>query len=463
MENENVKDLVFSEEILELFHSGLSNEELCEKLGDYHDNDIAIALTSLSKEERIEIYSILGAEWVSEIFTYLEDPEEYAKELDIKKLAKVIDEMDSDDAVDLLEEMDEETKEQLHPHLDEETIADIELIHSYEDDEIGSMITNNFIVIKKGIDVRQAMRELVKQAGDNDNISTIYVEDEENKFYGAIDLKDLIIAREYVELDSLISLSYPYLMDHEKISDCIERIKDYSEDSLPVLNEKEELIGIITSQDIIEAVDDEMGDDYAKLAGLAEEEDLKEPLKDSIRKRLPWLVALLFLGTLVSTVIGLFENVVATLPVLICFQSLICGMAGNVGTQSLAVTIRVLVDENLSARDKFFLVFKEGRVGLCNGLLLGVTAVVCMTLYIVVAKGYTFAAATPIGLCVGVALLIAMIISSIVGTVIPIFFNKIHVDPAVASGPFISTVNDLIAVVVYYGLSWVLLINILKL
>ena len=132
--------------------------------------------------------------------------------------------MDSDDAVDLLEEIDESVKEKLRPILHEDVKADIQLIHSYDDEEIGSLMTTNYICMKKTLNIRQAMRELIVQAGENDNISTLYVVDENNKFSGAIDLKDLIIARENDDLDDLISYSYPYLLDCEKISDCIEKI-----------------------------------------------------------------------------------------------------------------------------------------------------------------------------------------------------------------------------------------------
>ena len=188
------------------------------------------------------------------------------------------------------------------------------------------------------------------------------VVDENGKFSGAIDLKDLIIARQSDTLDSIIIYSYPYFYADEKISDSIEKIKDYAEDSLPVLNHDKEIVGIITAQDVVEAVDDEMGEDYAKLAGLTAEEDLQETTKQSIKKRLPWLVVLLVLGMGVSAVVGAFENVVAILPIVICFQSLILDMAGNVGTQSLAVTIRVLMDEELAPKDKLKLVFKKDMI-----------------------------------------------------------------------------------------------------
>lgn len=447
------------EEIVAVIRSNLDKEKLVEKLDDYHANDIAQSLEYLTKDERLSLYEILGDEWVSEILSYVEEPEQYINELGVEKLADIVNEMDSDDAADLLEKVDENVKEKLRLSLDDDVKADIQLINSYDEDEVGSLITNNYICISKTLDIRGAMHELIKQAGDNDNISTIYVVDENGKFSGAIDLKDLIIARQSDTLDSIIIYSYPYFYADEKISDSIEKIKDYAEDSLPVLNRDKEIVGIITAQDVVEAVDDEMGEDYAKLAGLTAEEDLQETTKQSIKKRLPWLVVLLVLGMGVSAVVGVFENVVAILPIVICFQSLILDMAGNVGTQSLAVTIRVLMDEELAPKDKLKLVFKEAKVGFSNGFLLGILAIVFLGLYIFLYKGYDIRHAFLISLCVGVSLLLAMIVSSLVGTFVPLFFKKIKVDPAVASGPLITTVNDLVAVVIYYGLSWVFLIQ----
>ena len=461
MRKEVLKEPKFTEDIVSIIRSGLGREQLIEKLSDYHEKDIAQSFAFLTREERKALYDTLGAEWISNIFSYIEEPQDYIEELGIDKLAEVINEMDSDDAVDLLEDIDESVKAKLRPILDEDVKADIRLIHSYDEDEIGSLITTNFVCISKDLSIRQAMRELVRQAGENDNISTIYVVDASEKFCGAIDLKDLIVAREHDVLDDLISYSYPYLLDHEKIAESIEKIKDYAEDSLPVLNSKRELIGILTAQDVIEAVDDEMGEDYAKLAGLTAEEDLKETTLESMKKRMPWLIVLLFLGMGVSTVVGAFEGVVAALPIVICFQSLILDMAGNVGTQSLAVTIRVLMDEDLTGKDKLRLVVKEMKVGFSNGLLLGVLALLCLGVYIKVFKGYTIYQAFMVSGCVGISLLVAMIISSLVGTLVPLFFHKIKVDPAVASGPLITTVNDLVAVVTYYGLAWVLLIQCL--
>ena len=462
MRKEVLKEPGFAGQIVEIIKSTRSIDEMTEKLKDFHDKDIAQSFEMLNTAERNLLYSALDAEWLADIISYIDNPAQYVEEIGIEKLAAIINEMDADDAVDLWSVIEESVKVKLRPMIDDETKTDIRLINSYEEDEIGSLITTNFICIKQNLTIRQAMHELVRQAGENDNISTIYVVDEKNRFCGAIDLKDLIIARESTRLEKLISYAYPYLLDHEKISDTIQKIKDYAEDSLPVLDKNKKIVGIITSQDVVEAVDDELGEDYAKLAGLASEEDIKETTKDSVKKRLPWLIILLFLGMGVSTVVGAFEGVVAVLPVVICFQSLILDMAGNVGTQSLAVTIRVLMDENLTGKDKLKLVIKEMKVGFCNGALLGILALVCLGVYIALFKGYAFGTAMVISACVGVSLLVAIVISSLIGTLVPMLFHKMKIDPAVASGPLITTVNDLVAVVTYYGLAWIFLIKLIR-
>ena len=453
----------YEQEIIELLQSSLPDEEIAEKLSDYHENDIASALDDLDKNALKRVFEILGEEKFSEILAYVEGSHEFLAEIPVDRAAKFLENMDTDDAVDILENMDDETAEKIVDHMEKETGEEIRMIQSYEDDEIGSRMTTNYVVIPKTLDIRSVMKELVRQAGENDNIMTIYVVDESEVFYGAIDLKDLIVARDTSDLSDVIITSYPYLTDHEIVSECIERIKSYAEDSIPVLNEEGHILGVITSQDIVEAVDDELGEDYAKLAGLSEEEDLNEKTSVSIRKRIPWLVALLLLGMLTSTLVGAFEGVIAAIPVVIAFQSLILSMSGNVGTQSLAVTIRVIADEDLTTQDKVRLIFKEGKVGFGNGLILGVISILVVGIYIHFAKGEAWNYSVTVSVCVGFAMLVAMLVASITGTIIPLFFNKIKVDPAAASGPFISTLNDILGVALYYGLCWFLLIKVFSL
>ena len=451
----------YVKELVEIINQESDDAALAEKLSVYHENDIAEAFELLDEAGRRKLYRVLDTECMSEVFAYLADVGTYLEELEADDAADIIENMDADDAVDVLQEVDDNVREKLVSLLNEEATEDIQLICSYDEDQMGSMMTTNFIQINRNLTIKQAMKSLVAQAEDNDNISTIYVTDEDGIFYGAIDLKDLIVAREYVPLEELISTSYPYVLANETITDNLERLKDYAEDSIPVLDQEHRIIGVITSQDLVEAVDDEIGEDYAQLAGLTTEEDLGETVTQSMKKRLPWLLILLGLGLVVSTVTGMFEQVLTQLTLIVFFQSTILGMSGNAGTQSLAVTIRVLMDEELTGKERLMLVWKELRVGLCDGLLMGCVSFLCIGLYILFVKGKTTLYAFSVSGCVGMALMVAMTISGLVGTVIPVFFHKINVDPAVASGPLISTVSDLVAVVTYYGLAWVLLLNVI--
>ena len=453
----------YVKELVEIINQEERDDKLAEKLSAYHENDIAEAFELLDEKGRRKLYRVLDTEWMSEVFAYLDDVGTYLEELEADDAADIIENMDADDAVDVLQEVDDNVREKLVSLMNEEATEDIELICSYDEDQIGSMMTTNFIEISRTLTVKQAMRQLIAQAEDNDNISILYVTDEDGMFYGAIDLKDLIIARAGESLESLISTSYPYMLASDSITDNLERLKDYAEDSIPVLDQEHHIIGVITAQDLVEAVDDEMGEDYAQLAGLTTEEDLDESVGQSMKKRLPWLLVLLCLGLGVSTVAGMFERVMKQLTLIVFFQSVVLGMSGNSGTQSLAVTIRVLMDEELTGKERLKMVWKEARVGFCDGLLLGLVSFVCIGIYIMLAKAKPALYAFSVSGCVGTALMVAMTISSLVGTVVPIVLHKIHIDPAVASGPLISTVSDLVAVVTYYGLSWLLLLNVIGL
>ena len=453
----------YKNKIVEIIRGNLTPRLMREQILDYHENDIADALEVLKKDERFRLYSILDTETLASIFEYSEKISIYMGELGIRKKVDVLSHLEVPMAVEYLRQLGKSDRNTLMELMDEESKREIHLLSSFDEDEIGSKMSTNFISVRSGIGVRHAMKELVEQAAENDNISTIYVVDQDQVLVGAIDLKDLIIAREGTELDTIVVTSYPYVYVNEQIEDCMERIKDYSEDSIPVLDADNRLKGVLTAQDITRLVDDEMGDDYAKLAGLTAEEDLQEPLKKSLGKRLPWLIILLGLGMVVSTVVGLFEEVVAQLALIVCFQSLVLDMAGNVGTQSLAVTIRVLMDEQISTRQKLYLIGKEARVGLLNGGILGTLAFVFIGGYLNLLKGYPVKMSFAVSLCTGIALLVAMLFSSVAGTTIPILFKKMKIDPAVASGPLITTVHDLVAVVTYYGLAWLMLIRVLRL
>lgn len=448
-------------EILTLIRSNLKSRELKEQLENYHDNDIATILPLLLPEERKVLYKTIGLERTSDIFTFLDDVEEYLAELSDEKAADILEEMDIDDALDILEELDDEDKVKIIENLEDEIAEEIEMISSYDEDEIGSKMTTSFIAIPLKSTIKSAMKLLVKEAGEHSNIHFLFVSDENNKFYGVVELTDLITARDGDEFKDIVKTSYPYLTDHQKIADVMQDLKDYDLSMYPVLNENDEILGVITSSDIIETIDEEMSEDYAKLAGISSDEDIDEPLKTSIAKRLPWLVLLLVLGLGVSLLLSIFENIIAVVPVVVFFQSIILGMTGNVGTQSLAVTIRFISDEKFTRKNILRMIGKELRVGLLNGFLLGIIGFVMVFLFLLiknepinpdVSQTFEIMDAFAVSGAVFGAMFISMIIASFLGVFIPSFFKKIKIDPAVASGAFMTTLDDMIAVICYYGL-----------
>lgn len=451
----------YVENILALIRSRSSVEEKRSALSHYHENDIAKVFPFLTKEERQQLYLLFDQDTLSDIFSYLEEPAEYFEELSTDAAADILENMDTDDAIDILEELEEQDRNELIELMDQEAVDDIKLITSYDADVIGSKMTTNYVAISKDATVRQAMKKMIEEAAINDNISTLYFVDVDNRFFGAMDLRNLILARENQNLKELIKTSYPYLNASEEVSACLEKIQDYALDSIPVLDEEKHLVGVITSDDVVEAVQDELSDDYAKLAGLSSEEDLDESIFTSIKKRVPWLLILLGLGLVTSLLISSFEKVVAALPLIVFFQSLILDMAGNTGTQSLAVTIRVLSSERTTGKDIAKLIFKEVRVGLINGLAIGLISFLCVFLFIYWVQNETLLDNFKIAFSVGVSMLGSMMVASLAGSVIPVLFKKCKIDPAVASGPLITTINDVIAVVIYYGLAWIMFASLI--
>ena len=315
--------------ILELIRSECSAEELRTALEDYHDYDVASVIGELTRGERERLLGAIGHEAAADIASYLDDAAEYLSEIELGEVADIIENMDADDALEVLEDFDEKVREEVLELIENKAVKeDIRLLGSYPDDVFGSRMSTNYIAIDRGLTVKKAVKELVSLAAENDNINKIFVTEADGSFYGAIDLKDLIVARSTDSLEDLIYTAFPYVLDTDKIDENIERVRGYFEILIPVLTaDEKKLVGVITSSSIVELVDETIGDDYAKLAALGSEEEEDEGLFISLKKRIPWLIILLFMGLAVSAVVDLFEGVIAELPMIVSFQSLILGMA----------------------------------------------------------------------------------------------------------------------------------------
>lgn len=451
----------FCGEIVKIVRDKLSPKVTAEQICRYHEKDVALSLELLTAEELSRIFKLLPPKYLADVFEYAEDRLYYFGLLEIRRKAELLSYMEASEAAEILQKSEKKEREALLEILKPEIQNQIKMVCAFDEEEIGSRMSANFIKISDKSAIKEAMSQLIREAAEKDNISMLYVVDELGVFCGAIALNDLIVAREGTALSEITTFSYPYLYAKNKIEDCITFITEYAEASIPVLDDDNRMIGVVTAQDFVELIDDELGDDYAKLGGLSSEEDLSETVIKSVKKRMPWLAVLLVMGLGVSATVQRFEGIVARLPVIMCFQSLILDMAGNVGTQSLAVAIRVLMDSKIGSRQKAGLVWKEMRIGFLNGSILGILSFAVIGIYLCLI-GNTVLFSFSVSACLGSAMILAMVVSALSGTLIPIFFKRIGIDPAVASGPLITTVNDLVAVVTYYGLAWLILLKIMK-
>ena len=326
-------------------------------------------------------------------------------------------------------------------------------------DTVAEVASDNYVALPISLGVREAMTELVARAARCDNISLIYALDTNGRLVGGIPLASLIVARAGDPLPSLVVSPVPSIPIDTPIDECTERLGSLEYDSVALTDQRGRLVGVLGARELAALSIDELGDDYARLGGVDGEEEPRETVVQSLARRLPWLFLLFFLGFFISGVIGAFEAIVAELSVVVAFQSLILGMAGNVGTQSLTVTVRRLGGGGaVGSREALRLVLREARIALAIALTIGAVSLAVVWLYLFALRGESGERAAGIALCTSIALGSSIVISGISGCTIPILLERMGADPAVASGPFITTLNDLLAVVIYYGLASLMLL-----
>lgn len=457
-----MEERIFYEEIVSIIRENISPLAMKEKLMQYHENDIALSLPELNEKERELLFSLLDNETLSSVIEYSdENRNKYLEEIGVKRRIKILEKIETDYASSYLSSIPHGERVMITEFLDENSKDELRMLSSFTDDEIGSVMSTNYIHLDYKMSIKEAMKSLQEQSEENDNIQTLFVTKEDDIYYGAIDLKDLIRARENNTLSSIITTSFPYVYGNDLIEEELNKLKEYREDSIPVLNKDGKLLGAITSQMVVRLIGESGEEDYAKFAQLGGSEDLKERVMDGIKKRLPWLLLLLLLSIVVSSLIGLYEEVISGLVILMAFQSLVLDMSGNSGTQSLSVTIRILNSKKLTKKENLKLVGKEIKTGLLNGTLLAFLAFIVETFYICFIKKNEIYFSLSVSLVIGISLLLSMTLSSFFGSLIPILLNKIHIDPAVASGPLITTLNDALGAIIYYSLSLLILIKIL--
>lgn len=448
LEEQTMRDEDLNEEmLLQLLENG-QVEEFRDDFLSHHPYDQAVFYEKAEAETRQQLYEYLSPKEMADIFEAIElDDDEYEdlfKEMNSMYAADLLSFMYRDDAVDVLNNL---TKNQVASYLTimpKEAAREIKDLLHYEEYTAGSIMTTEFVAIPKNSTVRSAMNILRNAAPDAETIYYVFVIDEMKKLAGIVTLRDLIIAEEDTLIESIMNDRVVSVSVGEDQEEVARMIKDYDFLAMPVVDFQDHLLGIITVDDIIDVLDEEASDDYSKLAAVSDMDNFDKGPFSAAKKRLPWLILLTFLGMFTANLIGMFESTLDQVALLAVFIPLIAGMAGNSGTQALAVAVRGIATGDIEEQSKMKLLFREAGTGLITGLVCGI---------VVVGLVYFWKSEMLIGMLVGTAVAGSIFVSTLAGSFIPLLIHRLKIDPAVASGPFITTLNDLISILIYLGLA----------
>ncbi|MBA4536421.1 magnesium transporter [Bacillus aquiflavi] len=413
-----------------------------------HPYDQANFYEEMDEKMRTKMYHYLSPKEMAAVFENIEIEEENYQKILSEMLphyaADMLANMYTDDAVDVLNELDKDQVVSYLTIMDKEAADEIKGLLHYEESTAGSIMTTEFIAILANQTVRSAMVILKNEAPRAETIYYVYVMNDHKQLVGVISLRDLIINDDEMMIYEMMNervLSVSVSEDQEEVA---RKMRDYNFLALPVVDFQNHLLGIITVDDIIDVMEEEASDDYSKLAAVSDMDTFDKNPFSAAKKRLPWLIILLFLGMLTANLIGRFEETLNQVAILAVFIPLIAGMAGNTGTQALAVAVRGIATGDLQKESKRQLILREAGTGLITGTTCGIL----VTIIIYVWLGDIF-----LGLLVGFSILAALFVATLAGAFVPLLMHKLNIDPAVASGPFITTVNDLISIFIYFQMA----------
>lgn len=452
----------YLEELKNLFNIK-DDLELKEKILMYHDYEVSEALLEVTKEDRLRAYKIFNYEELSNFISYLDEEDALAlfEEMKSKDITGVIQELDIDDAVDVMLALPDEEREDYLELMDEEHRNKISALFSHEEYTAGSIMTTSFIVVDVEDTVEKAMKKLITQAVDAETINVIYITDKDNKLVGVMSLREIILARKGQLIKEVMNQKIVNVLASTDQEDVAEIFKDYDFTCLPVVDESNTMLGIITFDDIIDVIEEEAAEDYSRLAAISDVDfdTDTETVWMSSKKRLPWLLILSVLGFGTSAIIAQFEGTIASVPTIALFMPMILGMAGNTGTQSLAVTVRGLNNNEFDNKaDIRKHLLREVGTGLLNGVIIGLILFIVTYLFLQITNNPDALKITEV---VSLSILASLTVATLSGALIPIVINSFKIDPAIASGPFVTMIIDILALSVYFTLATVLIINTL--
>lgn len=446
------------EEIILIVKDFLDRNEdvkLNEFIEELHSADVAEILLELDQEDQEKFFSILSWEQASKVLEDV-DSETFASLIDILKKEQkilILHQMAQDDMVDLLGELPENKRKEIISLLDLENAQEVRELLFYDEDTAGGIMTKDYVTVRKDISIYQAIEDLREDAGDAETIYYVYVVDNNEKLVGVLSLRELIVSKPNTIIEDIMHekvISVDLDTDQEEVAKMVAK---YDLLAIPVVNNNNKIMGIITVDDIIDVIEEEATEDIYKFAGTSEveykdEDKISARINTSVKSRLPWLIITMFGGLLSARVIGGFEATLNQNTALALFMPLLAGMGGNVGTQSSTLTVRGIAMGNIDGKEVIKTLFQEFAVGFLVGLVCSI---------IVAFISFFIQGEIVLSLIVGVSMWANMITAATIGTLVPLIFKKIGVDPAVASAPFITTTIDITGLSIYFTLTTLLL------
>ena len=432
----------FIEEIQELISKD-DRGGILNAIAPLHEADIAEILDLVSMDEAKFVFRLLEEEKASDVLVELEEDVriKFLEALSAKEIAEQMDNMDSDDAADIMAEMSEEKQERVISQIeDPQQAIDIAALMQYDDDTAGAIMGTEFISVNENWTTDQCIEEMRQQAENVQYIYTVYVENNTHQLVGMLSLKSLLFAKKNTLVKDIYIENVRFVTADETLEEVASIMKKYDFVALPVLSKAKELIGRITIDDVVDVIQEEAEKDYQMASGISENVESTDSVWTLTKARIPWLIVGLFGGVLGSEVIGLFESQLGQYPQMALFIPLITAMAGNVGVQSSAIVVQGIASNNIDLSGIGGRLLKELGVALLNGIVCSLL----ILFFIFAIKGDL-----TLGLTVSLSLLSVIIFAGIFGTLIPLLLHKRGVDPALATGPFITTTNDVIGLFLY--------------
>lgn len=422
----------------------LSDEKSIVKIfSNYHHADIAEVLEKLNSDDATYIIKLLDSEKTSDVLMELDDDyrEKILKNLSIQEIAEEVEELDSDDATDIISELPEEKQKKVISKIsDAEHKADIKELLKYDEDSAGGLMAKELIKVNENWSVTRCVKEMRTQASEVTRVHSVYVVDNDNILLGRLSLKDLLVADQKTKIKSIYKKNVDHVFDTDTAESVASTMQKYDLGAIPVINKKKKLLGRITIDDIVDLIKEEAEEDYQLAAGILQDVDVDDSIFELTRARLPWLIVGLIGGIGAAFVMGGFDEILLQHKILFYFTPLIAAMAGNVGVQSSAIIVQGLANDEIKGSINNRL-FKETLLSILNGVILAGL----LFLFIYFWKGEI-----DIALALSIALVAVVIVAGIIGTFIPLFLNKRGIDPAIATGPFITTSNDIFGILIYF-------------